>query len=404
MEDKNYDIYKEKKNTNVGLIVGVLCAMIIVSIVSSAITYSLMSKGQMQLIGANNTTYTVENVENPVVAVAQISGPSVVGVSVTYYEQSYWGELAEGEAEGSGVIYSEDGYIITNYHVIEQAVDSSNSVVKVTLSNKEEYEAKIVGADETTDLALLKIEAQGLTPAKFANSDEINVGEYAIAIGNPLGKEFAGSVTVGYISAVNRTITADGRTYNVIQTDAAINPGNSGGALVNSKGEVIGINTVKISDESVEGLGFAIPSNYTLKIVEELKENGKIVRPYIGIYGIDLNESLASRNKLVEGIYVYKVTTNSPAEELGLQRGDVIVEFDGQKVTTVNELNTIKNEKKIGDKVTIKDFIKFETKVQKGRVITKVNSDEKMEIPDTIVAKVSLSENFKKEVKKVCEK
>ena len=356
MEDRSYDIYKEKKNSNVGLIVGILCAMVVVSIISSAITYSLMSKGQMQLIGANNTTYTVENVENPVVAVAEITGPSVVGVSVTFYEQSFWGELAEGEAEGSGVIYSEDGYIITNYHVIQEAVNSSNSAVKVILANKEEYEAKIVGADETTDLALLKIEATGLTPAKFADSDKINVGEYAIAIGNPLGKEFAGSVTVGYISAVNRTITADGRTYNVIQTDAAINPGNSGGALVNSKGEVVGINTVKISDESVEGLGFAIPSNYALKIIEELKENGKIVRPYIGIYGIDLDKTLASRNNLVEGVYIYKISANSPAQELGLQRGDVIVEFDGQKVLTINEINTIKNEKNIGDKVKIKVY------------------------------------------------
>ena len=356
MEDKSYDIYKEKRNTNVGLIVGILCAMVVVSIISSALTYSLMSKGQMQLVGANNTTYTVENVENPVVAVAEITGPSVVGVSVTFYEQSFWGELAEGEAEGSGVIYSEDGYIITNYHVIQEAVNSSNSAVKVTLANKEEYEAKIVGADETTDLALLKIEATGLTPAKFADSDKINVGEYAIAIGNPLGKEFAGSVTVGYISAVNRTITADGRTYNVIQTDAAINPGNSGGALVNSKGEVVGINTVKISDESVEGLGFAIPSNYALKIIEELKENGKIVRPYIGIYGIDLDKTLASRNNLVEGVYIYKISANSPAQELGLQRGDVIVEFDGQKVLTINEINTIKNEKNIGDKVKIKVY------------------------------------------------
>ena len=356
MEDKSYDIYKEKRNTNVGLIVGILCAMVVVSIISSALTYSLMSKGQMQLVGANNTTYTVENVENPVVAVAEITGPSVVGVSVTFYEQSFWGELAEGEAEGSGVIYSEDGYIITNYHVIQEAVNSSNSVVTVTIANKEEYEAKIVGADETTDLALLKIEAEGLTPAKFADSDKINVGEYAIAIGNPLGKEFAGSVTVGYISAVNRTITADGRTYNVIQTDAAINPGNSGGALVNSKGEVVGINTVKISDESVEGLGFAIPSNYALKIIEELKENGKIVRPYIGIYGIDLDKTLASRNNLVEGVYIYKISANSPAQELGLQRGDVIVEFDGQKVLTINEINTIKNEKNIGDKVKIKVY------------------------------------------------
>ena len=310
----------------------------------------------MQLIGANNTTYTVENVENPVVAVAKIAGPSVVGVSVTYYEQSYWGELAEGEAEGSGVVYTEDGYIITNYHVIEEALNSSNSAVKVTLSNNEEYEAKIVGEDETTDIALLKVEAKGLTPATFADSDELSVGEYAIAIGNPLGKEFAGSVTVGYISALNRTITADGRTYHVIQTDAAINPGNSGGALVNSKGQVVGINTVKISDESVEGLGFAIPSNYALKIVEELKENGKIVRPYIGIYGIDLDETLATRNRLVEGVYIYKIASSSPAEEAGLQRGDVIVEFDGQKVSSVDEINDIKNQKEIGDKVKVKIY------------------------------------------------
>ena len=356
MEEKNYEVFKEKKNNKTSLIIGILCAMVIVSIVSSAITYSLMSKGQMQLIGANNTTYTVENVENPVVAVAKIAGPSVVGVSVTYYEQSYWGELAEGEAEGSGVVYTEDGYIITNYHVIEEALNSSNSAVKVTLSNNEEYEAKIVGADETTDIALLKVEAKGLTPATFADSDELSVGEYAIAIGNPLGKEFAGSVTVGYISALNRTITADGRTYHVIQTDAAINPGNSGGALVNSKGQVVGINTVKISDESVEGLGFAIPSNYALKIVEELKENGKIVRPYIGIYGIDLDETLATRNRLVEGVYIYKIASSSPAEEAGLQRGDVIVEFDGQKVSSVDEINDIKNQKEIGDKVKVKIY------------------------------------------------
>ena len=356
MEEKNYEVFKEKKNKKVSAIVGILCAMVIVSIVSSGVTYSLMSKGQMQLVGTNNTTYNVENVENPVVAVAKIAGPSVVGVSVTYYEQSFWGELAEGEAEGSGVIYSEDGYVITNYHVIEPAVGSSNSAVKVTLSNNEEYEAIIVGADETTDLALLKIEANGLTPATFADSDELSVGEYAIAIGNPLGKEFAGSVTVGYISALNRTITADGRTYHVIQTDAAINPGNSGGALVNSKGQVVGINTVKISDESVEGLGFAIPSNYALKIIEELKENGKIVRPYIGIYGIDIDKTLASKNRLVEGVYLYKVASNSPAEEAGLQRGDVIVEFDGKQVSTIDEINNIKNEKEIGDKVKVKVY------------------------------------------------
>jgi len=365
MEDNNkYEVFKEKKSSNAKTIICIVIAMIIVSVISSALTYYFMSKNsnnQVEL-SEGNTTYNVENVENPVVAVAKIAGPSVVGVSVTYYEESFWGQLSQAQAEGSGVVYSSDGYIITNYHVIEDAVGSTNASVKVTLSSGEEYEAQIVGTDETTDLALLKIDANGLTAAKFGNSDELSVGEYAIAIGNPLGQEFAGSVTVGYISALNRTITADGRTYNVIQTDAAINPGNSGGALVNSKGEIIGINTVKISDESVEGIGFAIPSNYTLKIIEELKKNGKIVRPYLGIYGVDIDETLASKNKLVEGIYVYKLFNNSPASDAGIQRGDVIVEFDGKAVKTVDELNAIKNEKNIGDKVSIKVYRKGEYK------------------------------------------
>ena len=335
----------------------IIIGVVLVSVLSSLATYFLVTKGNIQITGANNTTYSVENVENPVVAVAQIAGPSVVGVSVTYYEQSLFGQLAEGESEGSGIIYSSDGYIITNYHVIEDAVNSSSAAVTITLSDESEYQAEIVGTDDVTDLALLKIEPEEeLTPATFADSSNIQVGELAVAIGNPLGQEFAGSVTVGYISALNRDITTDGRTYNVIQTDAAINPGNSGGALVNSKGEVIGINTIKISDDSVEGLGFAIPSNDALKIIEELKVTGKIIRPYVGIYGIDLDEITAQRNRLVEGIYVYQVQEGSPAQEAGIQNGDIIVEFDGQEVKTTQELNNIKNQKEIGDSVHVKVY------------------------------------------------
>ncbi len=353
----NIEIFSERRRNKTPMIFIMIIGIILTSVLSSLTTYLIVTKGNgMQITGANNTTYNVENVENPVVAVAKIAGPSVVGVSVTYFEQSFWGQLSEGESEGSGIIYSDDGYIITNYHVIEAAINSSSAAVKITLSNEEEYEAEIVGTDDVTDLALLKIDAKGLSAAKFGSSSELNVGEMAVAIGNPLGKEFAGSVTVGYISALHRSITSDGRTYNVLQTDAAINPGNSGGALVNSKGEVIGINTAKINDTSVEGLGFAIPSDDALKIIEELKISGKIIRPYIGIYGLDLDESTARRNKLVEGIYVYQVYGGAPAAEAGIQKGDVIVEFDSQEVTTKQELNDLKNQKNVGDKIKVKIY------------------------------------------------
>lgn len=345
----------EKRRRGVPKVIIIIIGIILVSVISSLTTYFLV-RGNNTQISAGNTTYNVENVENPVVAVAQIAGPSVVGVKVDFYEQGFFGELQETSEEGSGIIYSEDGYIITNYHVVEDAISSTSAQVTVTLSNQEEYIAKIIGTDSVTDLALLKIDATGLTPATFGKSSDLQVGELAVAIGNPLGQEFAGSVTVGYISALNRTITTDGRTYQLIQTDAAINPGNSGGALVNAKGEVIGINTVKVTDTTVEGLGFAIPSDDALKIIEELKLTGKIVRPYIGIYGIDMDEATAKRNNLVEGVYVYQVFSDSPAEAAGISRGDIIVEFDGQQVKTKQELNNTKNQKSIGDKVKVKVY------------------------------------------------
>ena len=345
----------EKRRRGVPKVIIIIIGIILVSVISSLTTYFLV-RGNNAQISVGNTTYNVENVENPVVDVAQIAGQSVVGVKVDFYEQGFFGELQETSEEGSGIIYSKDGYIITNYHVVEDAISSTSAQVTVTLSNQEEYTAKIIGTDSVTDLALLKIEATGLTPATFGKSSDLQVGELAVAIGNPLGQEFAGSVTVGYISALNRSITTDGRTYQLIQTDAAINPGNSGGALVNAKGEVIGINTVKVTDTTVEGLGFAIPSDDALKIIEELKLTGKIVRPYIGIYGIDMDEATAQRNKLVEGVYVYQVFSGSPAEAAGISRGDIIVEFDGQQVKTKQELNNAKNKKSIGDKVKVKVY------------------------------------------------
>ena len=352
-QENKFEIVTVKKDKKSPRLLVTIIGVVLVSVISSLTTYFLVAR---QNVTTSQMKYEVSDVENPVVAVSQIAGPSVVGIKVDFYEQGFFGELEENSAEGSGIIYKEDGYIITNNHVIEDAVAASSAVVTVTLNDGSEYEAKIVGRDEVTDLAVIKIDAKGLTPATFGDSSKANVGELAVAIGNPLGQEFAGSVTVGYISALNRSITVDGRTLSLIQTDAAINPGNSGGALVNSKGEVIGINTVKITDTTVEGLGFSIPSNDAIKIVEELMQTGKIVRPYVRIYGIDLDEYTAKRNNLVEGVYVYQVYTNSPASQAGITRGDIIVEFDGKKVTTKQELNDIKNSKSIGDKVKVKIY------------------------------------------------
>lgn len=357
MEEKMF--IKEKKSMPQGLMV--LVVALIGGIIGSILTYLVIDeKLDLNNISVNtnngsstNVKYEITQTDSPVVAIAAKAGPSIVGVKVSYMTQSFFG-TQEADEEGSGIIYSEDGYIITNYHVIESAINNNTAVVAISIPNDEKtYEAKIIGGDEATDLAVVKIDKTGLTPAEFGESSKLNVGELAVAIGNPLGQEFAGSVTVGYISALNREITTDGRTYNLVQTDAAINPGNSGGALVNSTGQVIGINTVKISVTGVEGLGFAIPIDDAMPIIKELIENGKIVRPYIGISGIDLDEMTAKRNNLVKGIYVAQVLNGSPAKEAGIQKGDVIVKFEGTDTITMQKLNQIKNTKKIGDTVTI---------------------------------------------------
>lgn len=275
-------------------------------------------------------------------SVAQINkavGPSVVGIvnkaNIGFLNQTI--DLGSG----SGVIISGDGYIITNNHVIENA-----SELKVILNTHEEYSAKIVGSDERTDLAVIKIDAQGLTPAKLGDSAKLEVGELAVAIGNPLGQELAGSVTVGVVSATNRTISVGGRTLNLIQTDAAINPGNSGGALVNCFGEVIGINTIKMSSTNIEGIGFAIPMSEAKPIIDDLMSNGKVTgRPSIGLMG----------QNAPYGVIVGKVISGSAAEKAGIRKDDLIVKVDDQAVTSVEEINNIRDKFKPGDtlKITI---------------------------------------------------
>ena len=292
--------------------------------------------------------------------------PSIVGIEVEYNVNSLismfgrQSQTSTATASGSGIIISDDGYILTNNHIV--ATSSSESYYEVseatkltvTLFNDEtKYEAKIIGTDEQTDLAVIKIEKNGLSKAEFADSDNIKVGEFAMAVGNPLGMQ--SSITCGVISAVNREVTdSDGKKFTLMQTDAAINSGNSGGALVNSEGKVVGINTLKLSGTGIEGMGFAIPINATTDITSQLIQYSKVKRPYIGISGMDLDEKTAKANKLVVGIYVKSVDDFSAGEKAGIKIGDVIIEADGQKVTSMDKLNEIKNSHQIGQEMKIK--------------------------------------------------
>ena len=327
--------------------------------------------------GTNNNVSTFENngyitqtslsnySDTAVYAASKIL-PSIVGIKVEYNVNSMFSmfggqaQTSTATASGSGIIISDDGYILTNNHIVSTSSTESYYEVSeatkltVTLFNDEtEYEAKIIGTDEQTDLAVIKIEKTGLTKAEFADSDNIKVGEFAMAVGNPLG--MTSSITCGVISAVNREVTdSDGKTFTLIQTDAAINSGNSGGALVNSEGNVIGVNTLKLSGTGIEGMGFAIPINSTTDITSQLIQYSKVKRPYIGISGMDLDEQTAKANNLVVGVYVKSIEDFSAGEKAGIKIGDVIIEADGKAITTMDELNEIKNTHNIGDEMKIK--------------------------------------------------
>ncbi|MCI8621469.1 MAG: trypsin-like serine protease [Clostridia bacterium] len=285
--------------------------------------------------------------------------PSIVGIQIEYSVNSFFGTSTQ-TATGSGIIISEDGYILTNNHVVSGTSNSSYyeitgaTSVKVTLYNDETvYDAELVGKDDETDLAVIKINKNGLKKAELGDSDSVKVGEFAMAVGCPLGLNT--TATSGIISAVNRTVnTSDGGKYVAIQTDAAINSGNSGGALVNSQGQVIGINTLKLAGTGIEGIGFAIPINSTTDVVSQLIEHKKVIRPYIGIEGIELDESKAKQYKLPEGVYISKINDFSAAQKAGLKVGDVITEVEGKKVKSVDEINEIKETHKIGDEIKIK--------------------------------------------------
>ena len=313
----------------------------------------------------NLNLVSLSNISDTGVYVANKVLPSIVGIKVDFSINSIFSRNSSTvSAEGSGVIISSDGYILTNNHVIDSSSSSSNSYyevgeaakIQVYLYNDDTpYDAKIIGTDEQTDLAVIKINKSDLVAAELGDSDTVQVGEWCMTIGNPLGMK--STVCQGSISALNREITdSEGKTYSVLQTDAAINEGNSGGALVNSKGQVIGINTLKASGEGVEGLGFAIPINSTKTIYNDLIQYNKVKRPYIGITGSDVTEKTIKANPTFDlklGAYVRSIDDFSPAEKAGLKIGDIIVAADGQKVESMDDLNKVKNSHKIGDKISL---------------------------------------------------
>ena len=261
---------------------------------------------------------------------------------------------SSGTSSGTGIIMSQDGYVITNHHVITGAL-----VISVLTNDNQEFEAALVGSDEMSDLAVLKIDARGLKAAEFGDSSKLRVGDSVVAIGDPLGVQLRGTMTNGIISAINRDLTVGDRTMTLIQTNAALNNGNSGGPLINCYGQVIGINTVKMSSyysasATVEGLGFAIPISVAKPIIDELIENGYVAgRPAIGISGDSLPSYYRTYYRLPEGVYVTSVNEGSDAKAKGIREGDIVTAINGEKICSIDELNTVKNQYAAGDEVTL---------------------------------------------------
>ena len=288
--------------------------------------------------------------------VADLVSPSVVVITteqVVYSQWSWYGQNQVESGAGSGVIISSDGYILTCAHVVDGA-----SNITVTINDKD-YTATLVGEDTTSDIAVIKIDADGLTPATVGNSDSLKVGQNVMAVGNPLG-ELGGTVTGGMISALNRSVTIQGsssvNTMSLIQMDASVSPGNSGGGLFNMNGELVGIVNAKSSSSDAEGLGFAIPINDAIKVAQELLENGYVTgRPYLGITYLAVTDAQTASQLGVNayGVYVVEVVKGGPAEKAGLQAGDRIVSVDGTEIASKDDLGTLMQKHAAGDTLSI---------------------------------------------------
>ena len=351
---------KKGKNIAVVALCCVLSAVVgaasgIIAVKLSGNTETVVYK-QSELSGTNVNINVDEEASSVVEAVAQKVTPSVVGIRTTTSVTSFFGNQ-ESSGEGSGVIYRTDGYIITNYHVISDAISNkSNSKIEVFLENStsESYSATVVGYNISADLAVIKINVTGLPAIEIADSSKLKVGQYAITVGNPGGLEFMDSVTYGVISGLDRVVSSDS-TVALIQTDAAINPGNSGGALVNTSGKLIGINSSKIASVDYEGMGFAIPSNTVVELCDKIIDNENSPEPYIGItvsekYTADVLKYYGYPN----GAVVLSVADNSPAYNAGIRKGDIITEFSGSEIKEYTELEELMSKCEPGDKITVK--------------------------------------------------
>ena len=295
-----------------------------------------------KMSGARNT---------PIVQAAKKVGPTVVGITNKAYVRDFFNRVQLAErGYGSGVIYDKSGLIVTNNHVVDGA-----SEIIVSLADGRSAQGKVLGTDSATDLAVVKIDLDNLPVAEFGDSSTVQVGEPAIAIGNPLGMEFRGSVTVGIISALNRSVEIGEKKFTLFQTDAAINPGNSGGALVNADGEIIGINSAKIGVSNVEGMGFAIPINNVKPIIKELAAKGRVAHPYVGASLIDkdIAKHYGFDMDLHDGLFIMKLSKGGPLARSGARTGDIITEFNGVKVHTVAALRDEIAKHQVGDQVNI---------------------------------------------------
>ena len=320
------------------------------SIVPKGSTAASSSQMFQQTPDKNKELPAVRN--TAIVQAVKEVGPAVVGITTKVYDRDIFNRRVEvGTSVGSGVIFDKKGYIVTNNHVVSGSKD-----VNVSLSNGKTVSGTVIGTDPATDLAVVKIDGSDDLPvASFGDSDNLQVGETAIAIGNPLGLEFQGTVTVGVISALNRSLDDVDQRFKLIQTDAAINPGNSGGALVTADGKVVGINSAKISKEGIEGMGFAIPINQVKGIVQQLIEHGKVIRAYLGVYAAD--KDIAMRYRYTwnneNGVLVMKVAENSPLSLTNVKPGDYILAIDGKKISSVKEMRDILDGHQPGDRISL---------------------------------------------------
>lgn len=334
-----------------------LCCALIGGGVGAGVSWGV-SHGQF---GSSPTTVSVSGRPATQVAIKTVDGKSqmskaeiyattvnrVVSINCSSATKNVFGQAVQQASSGSGFIITSDGYIVTNHHVVQDA-----ATVKVTLYNGDTYDAKVIGSDADYDIGVLKIETSDLTPVVLGNSDTLNVGDTAMAIGNPLG-ELTFSMTSGIVSCVNRAINVKGTPFNMIQVDASINPGNSGGPLMNEYGEVVGIVSAKYASNEIEGLGFAIPMNDVAAMIQDIMTNGYITnKAYLGVTAGTMNASMAQQTNLTEGVYLYSVNKGGAAEKAGLQVGDVVTKIDDHDVKSLQDLEAGKKGYSAGDTAT----------------------------------------------------